>query len=221
MFVKICGITSEEDALGAVAMGADAIGFVFAPSPRQIDRITAGDISRRLPQEILSVGVFMNHSRENVVKTANQVGLKAVQLHGNESPEDTQWIKQRVQYVIKSFEAGSTLLQNAADWRADVILIDSPSPGSGEIFDWAKADDAPMGMRILLAGGLTPENVAEAALRVNPWGVDVSTGVEKSPGIKDLKLIKKFVEAVKSVSQQTEGLNPVEKSSDEPFNWEQ
>ncbi len=201
-------------------MGADAIGFVFAPSPRQIDRITAADIARRIPQEILSVGVFMNHSRENVVKTAEQVGLKAVQLHGNESPEDTRWIKQRVPYVIKSFVGGSSLLQRASEWKADVILIDSASPGSGEIFDWSKADDAPVGQRILLAGGLTPENVVEAAARVNPWGVDVSSGVEKSPGTKDLQLVKKFVQAVKTASRQIDNLEATPQSVDEPFNWE-
>lgn len=226
IFVKICGITSEEDALGAIAMGADALGFVFAPSTRQIDRVTATEIVRRLPQGVLNVGVFQNHSKENVVRIATQVGLKAVQLHGLETPEDTKWIKDRVPYVIKSFVSGSLHLPDAKKWRASAILIDSHTPGSGKVFNWAEAENAPAGIKILLAGGLTVENVGEAIERVKPWGVDTSTGVELSPGKKDMSAIRDFVAAAKSTAIRVEAsessLATQTSSSSEPkpFNWE-
>src|SRR5688500_12452367 len=101
MFVKICGITSEEDALLAVAMGADALGFIFAPSPRQITAETAGDIAKRLPKEILTVGVFRGMSAKRIVETVHTAGLTAAQLHSSETPEQTRWIRERVPMVIK------------------------------------------------------------------------------------------------------------------------
>ena len=216
MFVKICGITTEEDALGALAMGADAIGFVFAPSPRQIDKVTAGDICRRLPTGTVSVGVFVNQSKETVVRTANSVGLKAAQLHGEETPEEVEWIKDRVSTVIKSFVGGSPLLRKAWDWKCDAILLDSPNPGSGEVFDWSTADDAPPGIKLILAGGLTAQNVGEAIDKVRPWGVDVSSGVERSQGRKDLHMIKEFV----SAARQAKMPDNLHLNQNRPYNWE-
>lgn len=193
MFVKICGITNEEDALLAVALGADAVGFVFAPSPRQIAPKVAYDITRRLPPEMLTVGVFRDELPERVVELCDKAGVKAAQLHGHETPEVTQFVRRQVGYVIKGFVAGSDALGRAAEHGADVLLIDSPTPGSGEMFDWTLVDGAPQDARILLAGGLTPDNVATAIARVKPWGVDVSTGVEREPGRKDASRMRAFL----------------------------
>jgi phosphoribosylanthranilate isomerase len=198
VFVKICGITTEEDALLAVAMGADAVGFVFAPSPRQVTMATARDIAQRLPPEILTVGVFRDESPQRVTEIVNEAGLRAAQLHGHEPAEQTKWVRSRVRFVIQGFVAGDRALERADDYGADAILIDSPIPGSGEVFDWSLADGAPMGRRVILAGGLTPENVADAVTRVRPWGVDVSTGVEAEPGRKDARLVRAFVAAAKA-----------------------
>jgi phosphoribosylanthranilate isomerase len=183
VFVKVCGITSEEDALLAVAMGADAVGFNFAPSsPRQIAVSRARDIASRLPQEVLTVGIFRDESPERVVERVDAAGLRAAQLHGHESPEATRWVAERVPVVIKAFPGGSPLIERWSDYGADVLMIDSPRPGSGEIFDWSLAEDAPRGARLLLAGGLTPENVAAAIEKVQPWGVDAATCLERDDG---------------------------------------
>jgi len=205
MFVKICGITTEEDALLAVAQGADAVGFVFAPSPRQIGAMAARDISRRLPPEILTVGVFRNEAPQRVVEICHTAGLRAAQLHGHETPEDCRFVRSRVGMVIKGFAAGSPDLERFDDFGADIALIDSPTPGSGQVFDWSLAEGAPANRRILLAGGLTPENVADAIRRVRPWGVDVSSGVEASPGRKDALKVSRFVANAKAAGGDEDG----------------
>jgi phosphoribosylanthranilate isomerase len=214
VFVKICGITNEEDALLAVAMDADAVGFVFAPSPRQIAPVKASDIAKRLPGEILTVGVFRDAGPERVAEVIRQTGLRAAQLHGSESPEETRWVRARVPTVIKAFPAGHPGLQHADDYGADALLIDSPAPGSGDVFDWSLAEGAPSGRRIILAGGLTPENVADAVARVRPWGVDVSTGVESEPGRKDARKVKAFIEAARYAEPRGYRGSP-----DRPFDW--
>ena len=131
MFVKICGITNEDDALLAVALGADAVGFVFAPSVRQISVQHAYDISRRLPPEIMTVGVFRDAAPDWVVQQMRDAGLKAAQLHGHETPEDTQAVRRQIGYVIQAFPAGSPALERAAAHGADVVLVDSATPGLG------------------------------------------------------------------------------------------
>jgi len=177
MFVKICGTTSEEDALLAVAMGADAVGFIFAPSPRQISPTIVREIVRRLPPEILTVGVFRNELPERVVQVVNGAGLKAAQLHGKETPEQAHFVRERVPVVFQAFAAGDPAIHKAHEYGADAVMLDSPSPGSGQVFDWRLAEGVPDGLRLLLAGGLSPENVGEAIAGVHPWGVDVVTGV--------------------------------------------
>jgi phosphoribosylanthranilate isomerase len=216
VFVKICGITSEEDALLAVAMGADAVGFVFAPSTRQIAAGKARDIARRLPPEVLTVGVFRDESAQRVVDVVNGAGLRAAQLHGHETVELTRSVRSRVPFVIKAFAAGDPTLERADEFGADAVLVDAPTPGSGDMFDWSLAEDAPHDQRLILAGGLTPENVAEAIAKVRPWGVDVSTGVESSAGRKDAKKVRDFIRNAKVAA-------PKPYTSDEParpFNWE-
>ncbi len=200
MFVKICGITSEDDALFAVAMGADAVGFVFAPSPRQIAPQQVYDITRRLPPEILTVGVFRDEHPKLVLDTGNRAGLKAAQLHGNESPEAVAQVAGALRWVIKAYPAGSPKVAQAASLATDLILLDAPSPGSGRMFDWSLAGEVPEGMRLILAGGLDPDNVADAVRAVEPWGVDVASGVEKSPGRKDPIKLKRFVERAKAAA---------------------
>ncbi|MEZ5263255.1 MAG: phosphoribosylanthranilate isomerase [Acidimicrobiales bacterium] len=201
MFVKICGITNEEDALLAVAQGADAVGFIFAPSKRQIAAALTRDIVRRLPPEVLTVGVFRNEAPKRVVEICHQSGLRAAQLHGHEGIEDTRWVRERVGIVIKGFAAGDPALDRFDDYGADIALIDSPTPGSGEVFDWSLAEGAPTNRRLILAGGLTPENVAEAIERVRPWGVDVASGVERAPGRKDALKVSRFIANAKAVPE--------------------
>ncbi len=170
MFVKICGITSEEDALLAVAMGADAVGFMFAPSSRQIAASRAADIVKRLPPEILTVGVFRDEAAERVVDVVQSAGLAAAQLHGHESVEATRYVRDRVPVVIKAFPGGDPELRNVRDYGADIVLLDSVSPGCGRVFDWSLAEDAPSGLRLMLAGGLNPDNVARGHREGAPVG---------------------------------------------------
>ena len=215
MFVKICGTTSEEDALLAVAMGADALGFIFAPSTRQVSVGLVTDIVKRLPPEILTIGVFRDEAPQRVVDIVNTTGLRGAQLHGHEPAEQAVWIRERVPVVIRAFRAGDPALERAADHGADAVLIDSASPGSGQVFDWSLAENAPSDVRLILAGGLTPENVAEAIGQVRPWGVDVATGVEKDPGRKDPRKLRAFIAAAKDADP-----GAYEGGDDAPFDWE-
>src|SRR5437763_8780351 len=184
MFGKVCGVTNEDDALLAVAMGADAVGFVFAPSPRQVHPEVVRDIVKRLPPEILTVGVFRNETPERVIDIVGRTGLKGAQLHGGETAEDLRLVRLRVQFVIQALPAGDARLAGAGTGpeSADVVLIDSQAPGSGEVFDWSLAEGAPDGVRLLLAGGLSPDNVEQAIRKVRPWGVGASAGPEAAPG---------------------------------------
>ncbi len=205
MFVKICGVTTEEDALLAVALGADAIGFVFAPgSPRQVSPGTVRDILRRLPPETTTVGVFRDERPERVVETVSRLGLTGAQLHGREPVSEARQIRPHVQLLIHAFTAGDDALAAAAGSPADVILVDSPTPGSGRVFDWALAEGAPGGVRIMVAGGLDPDNVADAIRRVRPWGVDVSTGVETvaGSGRKDPRKLRAFIATARAVGAE-------------------
>jgi phosphoribosylanthranilate isomerase len=215
MFVKICGITTEDDALLAVAMGADAVGFIFAPSVRQVTAAAVYDITRRLPPEVLTVGVFRDEAPSRVVELASRAGVKAVQLHGRETPEQANEIARQLPRVYKAFAAGSTLVRRAAEYPGDLVLVDSATPGSGEVFDWGLVDEVPAGLRILLAGGLTPENVATAVVAVRPWGVDVASGVEMAPGRKDPRKVKVFIEAARSADP-----GPYLGPDTLPYDWE-
>ena len=224
MFVKICGVTNEEDALLAVAMGADAVGFVFAVSPRKISLDRARDIARRLPGNVLTVGVFRNELPARVVQIVSRASLKAAQLHGSETAEDTAWVAERVPTTIKAFPAGHHGLGRLTEYRADVVLIDGAQPGSGRMFDWSLTENAPIsGHRLMLAGGLNAENVTSAIHSVKPWGVDVSTGVEHSPGRKDPAKMRAFIERAKAA--RPEGSAPTRPPSDDgggsaPYDWE-
>ena len=195
MFVKICGITRVEDAHAAVAAGARALGFVFWPnSPRFIDPYRARAIVATLPPFVTPVGLFVNQSLEYVTGVASLARLGAVQLHGDESVAFAEAIRSP---VIKALTPGD----RADDWPARAtVLLDAHDPeqrgGTGRTIDWAAAALVAAARPILLAGGLTPDNVAQAVTQVRPFGVDVSSGVEHSPGIKDHGKIKALFEAL-------------------------
>ena len=193
MFVKICGITNEQDALLAVALGADALGFVFAPSPRQISPALAREIVKRLPPETVTVGVFRNETPSRVIEIVNEARLQGAQLHGHETPAMTAEVATDVRFVIKAVVAGSQDAAHASNFASDAILVDGLHPGSGTAYDWDLLQDIPTGIRLMLSGGLTPENVAAGITQVRPWGVDVSSGVEKAPGLKDAVKMRHFI----------------------------
>ncbi|MGA1419476.1 MAG: phosphoribosylanthranilate isomerase [Ilumatobacteraceae bacterium] len=194
MFVKICGITNEEDALLSVAMGATALGFVFAPSKRQITPGRAADIVKRLPSGIITVGVFRDHDAKSVARIMREVGLRGAQLHGRETATEVDTITAEVGWVMKAVVAGSRDAETCDRYRTDLILVDSAQPGSGESYNWSIFASMPKGVRYVVSGGLTPENVKEAISMTSPYGVDVSTGVEREPGRKDATKVRRFVQ---------------------------
>lgn len=198
-FVKICGITSEEDALLAVALGADAVGFIFAPSTRQVAPQIAADIIKRLPRdEVMTVGVFRDEAPQRVSDIAVAAGLHAVQLHGHEPPEAARWLATRVPAVIQAFPAGDPRVRRAADYGVYAVLLDAPNPGSAQLFDWSLAAQVPDGMRVIVAGGLDPANVAAAIEHTGCFGVDVASGVERSPGRKDPIRLREFISTARA-----------------------
>ena len=152
MFVKSCGVTTEEDALLAVGMGADALGFNFVPgSSRQIRTATARDIVRRLPGGVLTVGVFRDELKERVVEVTHEAGLQAAQLSGRETSNDSSWVAQRIPYLIKAFTAGDAAIDHLDRYSTSAVLVDAPEPGSGEVFDWSMLDGRERGRPLILA----------------------------------------------------------------------
>lgn len=198
--VKICGITTKEDALLAVAAGADALGFVFCEkSPRCVTPQKAAAIIRELPPFIQTVGLFVDEEAEQVNWTADFCGLDLVQLHGDEDPDDCVEINRR---VIKAFRVkNANSLAGIKRYQVAGYLLDAWSPdahgGTGQSFDWDLARAAGIADRLILAGGLTPDNVAEAVRTVAPYAVDVSSGVESAPGRKDPDRVREFVRQAK------------------------
>jgi phosphoribosylanthranilate isomerase len=206
--VKICGITNVEDALLACEFGADAIGLNFySKSPRSISPFTASKIIRKLPPFVAPVGVFVNWQAAPVTALAKALSLSAVQLHGDEPPNLVTEIAKKVS-VFKALHVGKgSALPPFAKYRgATAFLLDAPHSGqyggTGKTADWEVARTAANSHRILLAGGLTPENVAEAILSVRPYAVDVTSGVEAKPGEKDPAKLRAFFEAVARANQQ-------------------
>jgi phosphoribosylanthranilate isomerase len=199
--IKICGITSQRDALAAVEAGADALGFVFYNgSPRYVPPPMVARITRVLPPFVATVGVFVDASEAEIQATVNHCGLSTVQLHGEETPE---FCRRFSVTVIKAFRLKQAeSLNPLPDYDTSAWLLDSYVPGhhggTGAVFNWDLACQAKKWKRpIILAGGLTPGNVTEAVRQVLPFGVDVSSGVEERPGLKDLHKLHDFIVAVR------------------------
>lgn len=203
--VKICGITNLDDALAAVAAGADALGFNFYPrSPRYITAEKAQAIIERLPAEVLTVGVFVNEALAAVEKTASVAGISALQLHGNELPEYCKALKGR--YLIKVFATGGEFKpETVLDYDVRAIMLDAFDKetfgGTGKLGNWSIARKTrELFPKLFLAGGLSAENVAEAIDRVKPYAVDACSLLERAPGQKDHARVRAFVAAVRAAT---------------------
>ncbi len=200
--VKICGITNLDDALAAVDAGADALGFVFfEQSPRNVNPMQASAIIAKLPPFVQTVGLFVNEEAERVNWTADFCGLDVIQLHGDEEPDYCPEIRRRVIKAFRVKDAAS--LVSLQRYRVAGILLDAWSPaapgGTGETFNWGLAKDAAECGRLILAGGLTPDNVRGAVEQVKPYAVDVSSGVEAAPGKKDRDKVREFISRAKGL----------------------
>ncbi len=203
--IKICGITNKEDALAAAHLGADALGFVFATSPRKVSAESAREIIKALPPFVKTVGVFVDEDPERVSSIAAMCGLDVLQLHGSESVDYCNSFDRR---VIKAVRLQSRdELKNLSKYVdiVDGLLLDTYVPnkpgGTGITFDWNLALEAKRYGRIILAGGLNPENVAAAISMVKPYAVDASSGLERSPGVKDHEKMAQFIkEAIQAAS---------------------
>ena len=204
--VKICGITNLEDAFLAVNLGADALGFIFAKSPRQIEPGKAREIIDNLPPLVSKVGVFEGENGEKVKEVAAFCGLDTLQFHGDESPSYCQNFRSLFK-VIKSFRIRNLKsLKPLSLYSVDAILLDTYSKeatgGTGKTFNWGIAKEAQgFGRPLILSGGLNPSNVTRAINLVEPYAVDVSSGVELSPGRKDPEKLRAFFEAVKQIDR--------------------
>lgn len=202
--IKICGITNKIDALNAAALGVDMLGFVFyKKSKRYVEPRTVEDIVNELPPSIGKVGVFVDEEKDKVLSAAEDAGLNMLQFHGNETPEYCNYFKNRFK-IIKAFRLKEKSdLNKVNEYDADFYLFDTYKMdsvgGTGETFDWKILKDFEVLKPLILSGGLNAGNVAQAIKEIVPYGVDVSTGVEKAPGKKDLELMKKFVENVRKL----------------------
>jgi len=202
--IKICGITNLDDAMAAVDFGADALGFNFyKKSPRCIEPQRAAEIIAQLPPFVVPIGIFVNEKEDRIRETVSLACLQAIQFHGDETPEFCQRFGSR---VIKAFQVKDhESLKHMSHYRVNAYLLDSYKEGvrggTGETFDWHLAVVAKTFGRIILAGGLTPDNVAEAVKLVQPYGVDVAGGVERDKGVKDHGKLRKFITEVRRASR--------------------
>ena len=202
--IKICGITNLDDALACADAGADLLGFNFYPgSPRYIEPAAAREIVRQLPGSILTVGIFVNAGTpKDLERLADKGGVNAVQLHGDESPAYCRELNGR--FVIKALRATDGYTpESAGEYATAAILLDSfdarARGGSGKVFDWSLArQTAELVPKLFLAGGLDPENIAAAVASVQPFGVDACSRLETSPGRKDVALVRRFIDAIRS-----------------------
>lgn len=201
--VKVCGITRPEDAQVAERAGADAIGLIFAPgSKRQVTREVAAEVVAAVGPFITRVGVFVDADLAEVLELVKVLRLNAVQLHGNESADYAERIGREVRVVRGVAFSPAVTPESTATYPADAYLLDAPRPGSGVAFEWEAAAAWRGNPRLILAGGLNVGNVAVAVRTLRPYAVDVASGVESHPGIKDAAAVYAFVEAVRGTSQR-------------------
>ena len=198
--IKSCGITKQEDALCAIAAGADALGFVFyKKSPRYVLPETVQQIISLLPPFVTTVGLFVNAGVDVIEQTVQRTGINVIQLHGDESPEECRFSSTPVIKAVRVKDADS--LAGIERYRVSALLLDAWNDqqygGTGESFNWQLVRNLTGPFPLILAGGLNPDNVAEAIRVVNPYAVDVSSGVETSPGEKDHNKIRKFIQQVR------------------------
>ena len=222
IWIKICGTTNLEDARTAVEAGADALGFIFAPSPRRISPRDAARITSDLRGDVENIGVFVNQSADLILDTVAKAALTGVQLHGDEDVAFARQLRKsagRRLHIIKTVSLSngnvedSVAMEAGADEMFDTLLLDSGSPakrgGTGKRFDWKSAAPllrlAATKFRIVVAGGLTSSTVAEAIRTLDPWGVDVVSGVEKEPGKKDPVMVREFIGAVREAELHATG----------------
>ncbi len=201
--IKICGIRQRDDALHAVACGADAIGLIFVEkSPRYVSLTEARVIMASLPPFVTTVGLFMNHSADFVQEALQTLPLGLLQFHGDESPEFCRQFERPYVKVLRMRENVNVVAYAQEYPDAAAILLDTyhkdAGGGTGQVFDWQRIPDD-MPLPVILAGGLNPDNVAQAVTQVRPYAVDVSSGVESEPGIKDRQKIEQFINEVQRV----------------------
>jgi phosphoribosylanthranilate isomerase len=203
--VKICGITNTDDAMAAVDFGADALGFVFLKrSPRYISPANAKKIIKRLPPFIATVGVFVNEDKKAIEKIVSLTGINIIQLHGDEPPSACSLSMPAIKAIrVKSVDS-LEIISKYKD-KVSAFLLDTYTPelfgGTGQIFNWDIAVGARQFGKVILAGGLTPENIEKAVRYVHPYAVDVSSGVEAEKGRKDNKKMRLFIERAKALSR--------------------
>jgi phosphoribosylanthranilate isomerase len=204
--VKICGMTNREDAMAAAELGADALGFVFAKSPRQVSPDSARTIIDTLPPFVQTVGVFVDEDAGKVAQIVSFCGLDVLQFHGKESPSYCGSFPQKVVKAIRVREDEALGDFNDYGTAVDAFLLDthvSGRPGgTGKTFDWSVATEAKKHGNIILAGGLNPDNVASAIRAVRPYGVDASSGLEQKPGVKDHDKVARFIRAVRCAGNE-------------------
>jgi phosphoribosylanthranilate isomerase len=205
IWIKICGITNIEDGLGAASLGVDALGFIFAPSPRRVEPNVAKKIILPLPNSLLKVGVFVNEDTEEVLRVAEYCSLNALQFHGEESPEYCQKFSLPVIKAIRVKDLES--LKDMIKYPHASILLDTYHSmlfgGTGNSFPWEIALKAKEERDFIFSGGLTPSNVGDAIKKVRPLGVDVCSGVEANPGKKDVLKMIDFVKEARKADEKT------------------
>ncbi|TLM83092.1 phosphoribosylanthranilate isomerase [Pseudarthrobacter sp. NamE5] len=198
MFVKVCGLSTPESVRAAVDAGADAVGFVLTASARVVSPSQAATLRAEVPAGVSPVGVFRDEPVADAVAIARAAGLEWIQLHGQRSREDVATVHDAGMKLIRAVTIDAAP-EELEDWGEDLLLIDAAVPGSGQSWDYASVAALPVlkGRHWLLAGGLDPDNVEQASAAAHAWGVDVSSGVEASRGVKDLAAISAFVRAAK------------------------